>query len=81
MWAGTGGPASQRLGFLIYKWGQEMMMKVTRGSDFPGGPVAKTLPSNAGGVGSTPGRGTKIPHATEQLSLKVLSHPKLNKYL
>ena len=49
--------------------------------DLPGGPVAKTLPSNAGGVGSTPGRGTKIPHATEQLSLKVLSHPKLNKYL
>ena len=24
--------------------------------DFPGGPVVKTLPSNAGGVGSIPGR-------------------------
>ena len=31
--------------------------------DFPSGPVVKTLPSNAGGVGSIPGWGTKIPHA------------------
>ena len=47
--------------------------------DFPGGPGAKTLPSNTEGVGSVPGQGTKIPHATEQLSQKVPSHPKLNK--
>ena len=31
---------------------------------FPGGPVVKTSPSNAGGVGLTPGWGTKIPHAS-----------------
>ena len=31
--------------------------------DFPGGPVVKTPPSNEGGTGSIPGRGTKIPHA------------------
>ena len=37
--------------------------------DFPGGPVAKNLPSNAGDAGSIPGRGTKIPHAVEQLPL------------
>ena len=30
---------------------------------FPGGPVLKNLPSNAGDRGSTPGQGTKIPHA------------------
>ena len=32
--------------------------------DFPGGPVVKTLPSNAGDAGSTPGRGVEIhmPH-------------------
>ena len=30
--------------------------------DFPGGPLVKTSPSNAGGVGSIPGRGTKIPY-------------------
>ena len=36
--------------------------------DFPGGPVVKNLPSNAGGACSIPGQGTKIPHAAEQLS-------------
>ena len=30
----------------------------------PGGPVVKTLPSDAGGAGSIPGRGAKIPHAS-----------------
>ena len=34
------------------------------GRDVPGGP-AKILPSNAGGVGSIPGWGTKIPHASQ----------------
>ena len=36
--------------------------------DFPGGPVVKTLPSHAWGRGSISGKGTKIPHATGQLS-------------
>ena len=36
--------------------------------DFPGGPVVKNPPSNAGDTGSTPVRGTKIPHAVGQLS-------------
>ena len=36
--------------------------------DFPGGPVVKNLPSNAGDTGLIPGRGTKIPHAMGQLS-------------
>ena len=31
--------------------------------DFPGGPVVKNPPYNAGDVGSIPGQGTKIPHA------------------
>ena len=31
--------------------------------DLPGGPVVKTLPSNAGGTGSIPGRAAKIPYA------------------
>ena len=34
--------------------------------DLPGGPVIKTSPSNAGGAGSTPGQGAKIPHASGQ---------------
>ena len=31
--------------------------------DFPGGPAVRTSPSNAGGAGSIPGWGAKIPHA------------------
>ena len=31
--------------------------------DCPGGPVVKTLPFNAAGVGLIPAQGTKIPHA------------------
>ena len=37
--------------------------------DFPGGPVVKNPPSNAGDASSIPGRGTKIPYAAGQLSL------------
>ena len=36
--------------------------------DFPGGPVVKNPPYNAGDAGSIPGRGTRFPHATGQLS-------------
>ena len=36
--------------------------------DFPSGPVVKNLPSKAEDMGSIPGQGTKIPHATGQLS-------------
>ena len=36
--------------------------------DFPGGPVVKNPPCNAGDVGSITGRGTKIPHVAGQLS-------------
>ena len=34
--------------------------------DYPGGPVIKNPPSNAGDVGSIPGYGTKIQHAMGQ---------------
>ena len=37
-------------------------------SNFPGGPVVKSLPSNARDA-LIPGQGTKIPHAMEQLNL------------
>ena len=33
--------------------------------DFPGSPVVKTSPSNAGGEDSIPGRGAKIAHASQ----------------
>ena len=35
--------------------------------DFPGGPVFKNPPANAGDVDSSPGQETKTPHATGQL--------------
>ena len=41
------------------KWLREMVE-----GDFPGGPVVKTLSSNAGGIGSIPGQGAKITHAS-----------------
>ena len=36
--------------------------------DFFGGQVAKSLPSNAGNMGSIPGQRTKIPYTSGQLS-------------
>ena len=36
--------------------------------DFPGSPMVKNPPSNAGDTGSIPGGVTKIPHALGQLS-------------
>ena len=36
---------------------------------FHGSPVIRKLPSNTGDVGSIPGPGTKISHASGQLSL------------
>ena len=35
--------------------------------DFPGGPVVKNLPSNAGDVGSILGQRTRIPHAAKPM--------------
>ena len=39
--------------------------------DFPGGPVVKSLPCNAGDMSSIPGGGTKTPHDKKQLSLQA----------
>ena len=50
--------------------------------DFSGSPVVKTLPSNAGGVGSTPGQGAEIPHASWPRNQNVKQrryHHKFNK--
>ena len=46
-------------------WGN--LGRKKEGRDFPGGPVVKNLPSNAGDTGLIPGQGSKIPHA-KQLS-------------
>ena len=49
---------------------QDVVQRIM-GRDFPGFPVVKNPPSNAGDVGSIPGRRTKIPHAAGQLSPHV----------
>ena len=48
---------------------KNLLLERLRSWDFPGGPVVKNPPYNAGDVGSIPGQRTKIPHAAGQLSL------------
>ena len=48
--------------------------------NFPSGPVVKNLPSNAGDMGSILGPGTKVPHATEQLSPHTTRKPEHRNY-
>ena len=48
--------------------------------DFPGGPVVKTLPSSAGGAGSIPGGGAKIPHASQPKTHNVKQKQYCNKF-
>ena len=48
--------------------------------DFPGGPVVGTPPSNAGGAGSIPGRGVKIPHASQPKSQHIKQRQYCNKF-
>ena len=48
---------------------------------FPGDPGVKTSPSNAGGAGSIPGQGVKIPHASGPKNQNIkqkLYHSKFN---
>ena len=46
----------------------KLLLKTKWDRDFPGGPVVKNPPSNAGDAGSIPGIGTKIPHEVGQLN-------------
>ena len=46
-----------------------MALQEAATGDFPGDPAVKNLPCNAKDEGLISGQGTKIPHATEQLSL------------
>ena len=48
--------------------------------DVLGGPVVKTSPSNAGGVGSIPGRGTKIPRASWPKNQNIKQKKYCNKF-
>ena len=48
--------------------------------DSPGGPVVKTLPSHAGGVGSRPGWGAKIAYASQPKNQNLKQKQYCNKF-
>ena len=54
-------------------------LKNSNVGDFPGSPVVKTLLSSAGGVGSIPGRGTKILHALRPKTQNIKQKQYCNK--
>ena len=56
-----------------------MQIKTTM-RDFPGGPVVRASPSNAGGVGSIPGRGAKISHALQPKNQNIKQKQYCNKF-
>ena len=47
--------------------------------DFPGGSLVKTSPSNVGGIGSIPGQGIKIPHASRPKNQNIKENKQTNK--
>ena len=57
-----------KLGLINWLQGEKLMNFEKYPGDLPHGPVVKNLPCKAGDVGLIPGRGTKPPHAREQLS-------------
>ena len=58
-------------------WGTAQRSSVRSPTEgFPCGPVVENPSSNAGDVGWIPGRGTKIPHAMVQLSLRATTREK-----
>ena len=48
--------------------------------DFPGGPVVKTSPSSEGGVGSIPGQGAKMSHASQPKNQNIKQKQYCNKF-
>ena len=48
--------------------------------DFPGGPVVKALPSNAGGTGLIPGQEAKTPHASGPKKQNIKQKQYCNKF-
>ena len=55
-------------------------LKIQAYRDFPGGPVVKVLPSNAGGVGLIPTQGAKIPHAPRPKTQNMKQRQYCNKF-
>ena len=60
-------------------WEERHLKRLRRG-DFLGGLMAKTLPSNAEGVGLIPGRRAKIPHALQPKNQNIKQKQYCNKF-
>ena len=63
----------------MFRIGKSIKTDVDQG-DFPGSPVVKTSPSNAGGEGSIPGWGAKIPHALGPKNQHIKQKQYCNKF-
>ena len=50
------------------------------GSDFPGGLMGKTWPSNAGSIGFTPGQGAKTSHVSWPKNQNIKQKQYCNKF-
>ena len=48
--------------------------------DFPGSAMVMISPSNAGGAGSIPGQGAKIPHASRPRNQNIKQKQYCNKF-
>ena len=58
---------------------EKQSIKGRQHREFPSNTVVKTSPSNAGGVRSIPGRGAKIPHASQPKTKKKKKRKKKKK--
>ena len=54
--------------------------KKLKKGDFPGSPVVKTSLSNAGGAGTIPGQGARIPHASGPKKQNIKQKQYCNKF-
>ncbi len=61
---------------------KEIYLKKTNKTDgdFSGGPAVKISPSSAGGAGSIPGFGAKIPHASQTRNQNIKQKQYWNKF-
>ena len=56
--------------YLDYPWKIKYFLIKNKNRDLPGGPVVKTLPSNAQGMSSISARGCKISYAAQSKKKK-----------
>ena len=66
--------------FTIHPYNSFLCICIRKMRDLPGSPLVKTSPSNAGGVGSIPDQGSKIPHASQPKNQNIKQKQWCNKF-